>query len=204
MPKPVVDLVARALAFDRANRFDSARQMQQAIGRIPAEIASMITNPARVPANAPSTGSIASAQTLGATAESSSADLEPLFTPRPLARRVALVLAAAVLGLIFTTVAVVSLNGSRKGQARSDDSGPPPPVTVVLSSPPPPDTGPAILAVPPPTSTAVALPPTNSGVQVPIGAKPPPPPPPSASRPLHPPPNVGPPTPASSNWLDQR
>ncbi len=197
IPKPIIDLVARALAFDRDARFPSARAMQEAIARIPAEIASMVTNPApgvSPPQSSSSIAAIASARTLHATAESVSSGLsEPELDQPPLRKRTALFLAVAALVAVVGTVAVVSQTGTRAGGKGTDAHTP---SGLGTSFPPPEDTVPEV-ALPPPTSTTTASPPTATHASTTR-----PQPPASASgRFTSPTPH---PTPSSSNWLDQR
>ncbi len=196
VPKPVAELVARALAFEREARFQSARSMQEAIARIPAEIASMVTYPNAAgssPTSTPSIAAIASARTLHATAGSVSSASNEVESPPslPLRRRAPLYIAAAALVAVIAVVAVVAQTaGASGGKGRNV----PPPIAVI---PPPPETVPEV-ALPPPTSTTAPTAPSGAPSHVVITR---PQPPPSASRMTSPTPH---PPPSSSNWLDQR
>jgi eukaryotic-like serine/threonine-protein kinase len=207
LPKPVVDLVGKALAFEREGRFPSARAMQEAIARVPAEIASMTTSPSAgaMPMHASSSSSIAaiaSARTLHATAESvSSGSSQPALVVPPLKKRTPLYFAAAALAAVVATVAVVSQTGAH-GNGKGTDGAKT--VATVIPLPPPPDTHDTIpeVALPPPTSTTTASAPSATATTPHTATVRPPPPPPSASNRVtvptpHPPPS-------SSNWLDQR
>ena len=205
MPKPVAALVAKALAFDRDARFESARAMQEAIARVPAEIAGMVTQPQPAgnqpsfssPQSTPSIVAIASARTLHATAESVSTPgaSQPIPFERPLRKR-GPVLAAAALVAVIAVVAVVSLKGPRGGGPEIVHTTSSPATIVPL----PPETVPEV-ALPPPTSTGATTAPPASVTAHTTSVKPPQPPP-SGSRITAPVPH--PPPSSSSNWLDQR
>jgi len=201
LPKPVVDVVGKALAFDREARYSDARAMQEAIARVPAEMAQMTTNPSAgalpmPPQSSSSIAAIASARTLHATAESlSSGAAQPALVTPPLRKRTPLLLAAAALVAVIATVAVVSQTGPRPG--KTGDGGKT--VATVIPLPPPAETIPEV-ALPPPTSTTSVAPPPSATATHTATARPLPPP--SASTRItvptpHPPPS-------SSNWLDQR
>jgi eukaryotic-like serine/threonine-protein kinase len=207
MPKPVADLVAKALAFDREARFPSARATQEAIARVPAEIAGMVTQPQPAgnqpsyssPQSTPSIVAIASARTLHATAESVSTGGASPQIPfeKPLRKRGPVLAAAAALVAVIAVVAVVSLKGGATGGTgvvRTTSS----PATII---PLPPETVPEV-ALPPPTSTGAPTAPPASATAHGTTVKLPPPPPSASSRITVPTPH--PPPSASSNWLDQR
>jgi eukaryotic-like serine/threonine-protein kinase len=200
LPKPVIDLVGKALAFDREGRFPTARAMQEAIARLPAEIASMVTQPspgAGSPASSPSIAAIASARTLHATAESvSSGAASPELATPPLRKRTPLVFASAALVAVIATVAVASQTGTH-GAGKGAGAHP---VSSLVILPPPPETVPEV-ALPPPTSTTTASAPIATASHASTARPQPPSSASASSRVTGPTPH---PPPSSSNWLDQR